>query len=137
MELGYTARLRTGFADAVTRTREALADQGFGVLSEIDVTATLHAKLGAEMENYLILGACNPTLAQRSLGIERQMGLLLPCNVVVREDADEAGVVIVEAVNPDIMVAVTDAPGLTEVAAIAGEKLKAAITTVGLGVPAS
>ena len=107
MKLGYRTTLQTDFDDAVARTREALSDVGFGVLTEIDVKATLKKKLDEDMENYLILGACNPQFAHRALGIERQIGLLLPCNVVVRDDTDHAGTVIVEAMNPDIMVAVT------------------------------
>ncbi len=110
MKLGYRTTLQTSFDDAVARTREALSDVGFGVLTEIDVKATLKKKLDEDMENYLILGACNPQFAHRALGVERQIGLLLPCNVVVRDDTDHDGTVIVEAMNPDIMVAVTDAP---------------------------
>ncbi|MEO9326652.1 DUF302 domain-containing protein [Gordonia aurantiaca] len=131
MELGYRTTLQTTFDDAVARTREALGAVGFGVLTEIDVTSTLKKKLDEDMENYLILGACNPQFAHRALGIERQIGLLLPCNVVVRDDPEKEGSVIVEAMNPDIMVAVTDAPGLPEVAAGAGELLRKAISSLG------
>lgn len=127
MQLGFTTTLHTTFDDAVARVREALAQQGFGVLTEIDVTATLKKKLGADMENFLILGACNPPLAHRALDVDRQIGMLLPCNVVVRSDPDDADVVIVEAMNPEIMVQVTDAPGLRDVAAQATEKLRAAV----------
>ncbi len=127
MELGYRTTLQTTFDDAVARTREALGEVGFGVLTEIDVTATLKKKLDEDMENYLILGACNPQFAHRALGVDRQIGLLLPCNVVVRDDPEHEGSVIVEAMNPDVMVAVTDAPGLPEVAAGAGELLRKAI----------
>ncbi|MCK8613218.1 DUF302 domain-containing protein [Gordonia sp. C13] len=130
MKLGYQTTLQTGFDDAVARTREALSDVGFGVLTEIDVRATLKKKLDEDMENYLILGACNPQSAHRALGIERQIGLLLPCNVVVRDDTDNPGTVIVEAMNPDIMVAVTDAPGLPEVASGAAELLQKAIASL-------
>ncbi|MFW0794063.1 DUF302 domain-containing protein [Gordonia sp. CPCC 205515] len=130
MELGYTTTLPTTFDDAVARTREALTEQGFGVLTEIDVTATLKKKLDEELENYLILGACNPQLAHRALGVDRQLGLLLPCNVVVRDDVENPGTVIVEAMNPDIMVAVTDEPDLRAVAADASTKLKAAIANL-------
>ncbi len=129
MELGFTTRLHTDFDDAVSRTREALAEQGFGVLTEIDVTATMKKKLGEDMENYLILGACNPPLAHRALGVDRQIGLLLPCNVIVRDDPLSSGV-LVEAMNPGIMVQVTDAPGLLDVAADASDKLKAAIAAL-------
>lgn len=74
MQLGLTATLTTTFDDAVLRTREALSQHGFGVLTEIDVTATLKQKLDEDMENYLILGACNPSLPHRALGVDRQIG---------------------------------------------------------------
>ncbi|NKT60732.1 DUF302 domain-containing protein [Rhodococcus hoagii] len=124
MELGISTRLNTEFDDAIARTRAALQEQGFGVLTEIDMQATLKAKIGAEMERYVILGACNPQLAHRAVGVDRQIGLLLPCNVVVRSDGDG---VIVEAMNPALMVAVTEEPGLEEVAAEATNRLQAAI----------
>ena len=88
MGYGTGIRLRGGFADTVVRVREALKDQGFGVLTEIDVQATLKEKLGEDMEPYLILGACNPPLAHRALAVDRRIGLLLPCNVVVRAEGD-------------------------------------------------
>ncbi|MGV9661480.1 DUF302 domain-containing protein [Nocardia niigatensis] len=131
MSLALSATLRTDFADAVERTRKALSDQGFGVLTEIDVTATMKQKLDADMENYLILGACNPSLAHAALGVDRQIGLLLPCNVVVRTDRSDAGTVIVEAMNPDVMVQVAGDPALREVADSATEKLSAAIAALG------
>ncbi|MBM4492795.1 DUF302 domain-containing protein [Rhodococcus hoagii] len=124
MELGISTRLNTEFDDAIARTQAALQEQGFGVLTEIDMQATLKAKIGAEMERYVILGACNPQLAHRAVGVDRQIGLLLPCNVVVRSDGDG---VIVEAMNPALMVAVTEEPGLEEVAAEATTRLQAAI----------
>jgi uncharacterized protein (DUF302 family) len=130
MQLGLTATLTTTFDDAVLRTREALSQQGFGVLTEIDVAATLKQKLDEDMENYLILGACNPSLAHRALGVDRQIGLLLPCNVVVRDDTEHADTVIVEAMNPDIMVQVTDADGLRDVAADAAARLQAAMRSL-------
>ncbi|MBM4479685.1 DUF302 domain-containing protein [Rhodococcus hoagii] len=124
MELGISTRLNTEFDDAIAKTRAALQEQGFGVLTEIDMQATLKAKIGAEMERYVILGACNPQLAHRAVRVDRQIGLLLPCNVVVRSDGDG---VIVEAMNPALMVAVTEEPGLEEVAAEATTRLQAAI----------
>ena len=81
MNIGLSTRLHTSFFDAVARTREALAEQGFGILTEIDVKATLKAKLGTDIEDYLILGACNPPLAHRAISVDRQIRLLLPCNV--------------------------------------------------------
>ncbi|MRH87527.1 DUF302 domain-containing protein [Nocardia sp. SYP-A9097] len=130
MTIALATTLHTDFADAVERTRKALSEQGFGVLTEIDVTATLRQKLGAEMEQYLILGACNPPLAHAALEVDRQIGLLLPCNVVVREDRSSADV-IVEAMNPELMVQVAGEPALRAVADQATAKLRAAIESLG------
>ena len=127
MTLAISTTLHTSFDDAVDRTRKALADQGFGVLTEIDVTATLKAKLDEDMEDYLILGACNPPLAHRAIGVDREIGLLLPCNVVVRADRSDPSAVVVDAMDPQIMVQVADAPGLQDVANEAADKLRAAI----------
>ncbi|SEO81835.1 DUF302 domain-containing protein [Actinacidiphila rubida] len=120
-----TVTLAAPFDEAVARVREALAGQGFGVLTEIDVRATLREKIGAEMEPYLILGACNPPLAHRALDADRSLGLLLPCNVVVRAPAD--GGTLVQAVDPETMVRLSPAPGLPEVADEARRKLDAAL----------
>lgn len=129
MTTGLSTTLHTSFEDAVKRTTDALAAQGFGVLTTIDVKATLKQKLGEDMEDYLILGACNPTLAHRALGIHRQIGQLLPCNVVVRADpAGSDGAILVEAMDPQLMVKVTAEPGaLQDVADQATAKLQAAI----------
>lgn len=130
MALALSTSLRTDFPDAVARTKAALAGQGFGVLTEIDMAATLKAKLGHDMENYLILGACNPPLAHRAVGIDRQIGLLLPCNVVVRADPADDTRVIVEAMNPQILVEVTGEPELRGVADEVTTKLQAAIDSL-------
>ena len=127
MTLALSTTLHTSFADAVDRTRKALADQGFGVLTEIDMKATLKAKLGEDMEDYLILGACNPPLAHRAVTVDRQIGLLLPCNVVVRADPTDPGAVLIDAMNPQVMVQVADQPGLGGVADDATAALRAAI----------
>ncbi|GAB3888691.1 DUF302 domain-containing protein [Kibdelosporangium lantanae] len=127
MDIGMTVRLDMPFADAVNRTRAALQEQGFGVLTEIDVRATLHEKLGEEMEDYLILGACNPPLAHRALRADRQIGMLLPCNVVVRKDGDD---VLVEALNPQVMVNVTGQQALAPVADEATGRLHAALAAL-------
>src|SRR5215213_3537652 len=116
MGIALATTLHTSFEEAVSRTREALAEQGFGVLTEIDMKATLKAKLGEDMEDYLILGACNPPLAHRAVNVDRQIGLLLPCNVVVRADTAEEGTVIVDAMDPQVMVQVSDQPELRGVA---------------------
>ena len=130
MNIAISTPVHASFDDAVARTREALAEQGFGVLTEIDVKATLKAKLGADMEDYLILGACNPPLAHRAVEANRQIGLLLPCNVVVRTDPDHAGTVLVEAMNPGLLVEVTDDPELRPVAEQVNDKLQAAIDSL-------
>jgi uncharacterized protein (DUF302 family) len=136
MNLAISTTLRASFEDAVDMTRKALAEQGFGVLTEIDVKATLKAKLDEDMENYLILGACNPPLAHRAVNVDRKIGLLLPCNVVVRSDPTRDGVVIVDAMDPQIMVQVADESGLREVADDAAEKLHAAIDALSKSAPA-
>ncbi|MCB8913650.1 DUF302 domain-containing protein [Rhodococcus rhodochrous] len=130
MALALTATLRTSFDDAVERTRKALSEQGFGVLTEIDMKATLKAKIGEDMEDYVILGACNPPLAHRAVTVDRQIGLLLPCNVVVRTDPEDPGTVVVDAMNPQMMVQVADSPGLADVADDATTALQAAIDSL-------
>ncbi len=121
----------TDFDTAVAKTKEALSAQGFGVLTEIDMQATLKAKLDEDMEQYLILGACNPNLAHRAVGVMPQIGLLLPCNVLVRADTTTAGSFLVEAMNPAIMVEVTGEAELSSVAQEATTKLQAAISALG------
>jgi uncharacterized protein (DUF302 family) len=128
MDTRLSATLHTSFDEAVERARMALSGQGFGVLSEIDVRATLRAKLGVDMENYLILGACNPPLAHRALDTERRVGLLLPCNVVVRSVG--AGTVLVEAADPRMMADLVDTPAMTTVADEATDRLHAAIDSL-------
>ena len=100
MRYDRTVYLDADFATAVARIREASAEQGFGILTEIDVKATLKAKLDHDMEDYVILGACNPPLAHRALRADRTIGLLLPCNVVVRRDGDRTAV---QALDPGTM----------------------------------
>jgi uncharacterized protein (DUF302 family) len=129
MSYGMTVRVREPFGATVERVRAALKEQGFGVLTEIDVRATLHEKLGERMEDYLILGACNPALAHRALQADRDIGLLLPCNVVVR--ADGAAVTVVQALDPQVMVRVSGEPALGEVADEATRRLRAALAALG------
>lgn len=135
MSIALSTTLQASFDDAVARTREALAAQGFGVLTEIDMKATLNKKLGApagdELGDYLILGACNPPLAQRAVTIDRQIGLLLPCNVVVRRDPGDTATVHVEAMNPQLLVEVTGEAELRPVADEVTAKLQSAIDSLG------
>ncbi len=128
MTYDRTVRLDRDFTAAVKAVREALAEQGFGVLTEIDVTATLKAKLGQDMEDYLILGACNPALAHQALEADRSIGLLLPCNVVVRSDGAST---VVQALDPGTMVTLTGLPALEPVAAEATRRLDAALSSLG------
>ena len=130
MTIALSTVLHTSFADAVASTRNALTQHGFGVLTEIDMKATLKAKLGEDMEEYLILGACNPPLAHRAVNADRQIGLLLPCNVVVRADRADDSAVIVEAMNPQILVEVTGEPALRDIADEVTRKMQAAIDTL-------
>ena len=124
MSYGSSTRLDVPFSQAVARVRAALAGQGFGVLTEIDVTATLKAKLGEQIEDYVILGACNPPLARRALAADRSIGLLLPCNIVLR--ATPAGTVV-EALDPQIMATLTGRPELKPVADEAARRLATAL----------
>jgi uncharacterized protein (DUF302 family) len=127
MSYGTSVTLDIPFAEAVDRVRTALAEQGFGVLTEIDVTATLRARLGEQMEDYIILGACNPPAAHQALGIDRSIGLLLPCNVVVR--ATPAGTVV-EALDPQVMVTMTGRPELKPVADEVARRLAGALAAL-------
>ncbi|WP_205021204.1 DUF302 domain-containing protein [Streptomyces sp. HB132] len=127
MSYDRTVRLDADFDTTVTAVRKALADQGFGILTEIDVKATLKAKLGHDMEDYLILGACNPPLARRALEAERSIGLLLPCNVVVRRDRDTT---VIQALDPGTMVTLTGLDALKPVAGDATARLDAALSSL-------
>jgi uncharacterized protein (DUF302 family) len=121
---GTSVTVRTPFAETVTRVREVLAGQQFGVLTEIDLTATLRKKLGEQMEDYVILGACSPPFAHQALGIDRSIGLLLPCNVVVRAVGDGT---VVEALDPQVMVTLTGRPELKPIADEVARRLASAL----------
>lgn len=124
-----SVRISASLDEALDRARSALADQGFGILAEIDVAATLKAKLGVEIPPQVILGACNAPLAREGLEIEPDLGLLLPCNVVVR--VDQTGQTLVSAVNPEILVSVPGRPELESIAADAKARLHKALMAVG------
>ena len=112
------------FEAVVGRVRAGLAGEGFGVLTEIDVKATLEQKLGVQGEPYLILGACNPPLAHRGLGIEPDIGVLLPCNVIVRQDGES---IHVAAMEPNAAMQLAANPALAPLAAEARERLERAL----------
>ncbi len=115
------------FDETVASVRNALREQGFGVMCEIDVQATMQEKLGIEGDKYLILGACNPPLAHRALTAEREIGLLLPCNVIVYE---AEGGTKVSAIDPELMLGLVANPGLSDVAVEVGERLRSVIESV-------
>jgi uncharacterized protein (DUF302 family) len=125
-----TSATGTDFDEIVSRTREILKDNGFGVLTEIDVQATLKEKLGESMERYLILGACSPSFAHQAVSAEKQIGVLLPCNVVVREDAQQPATVHIEAMNPQLMSQLVDNPAVTPIADQVTEKMRSVIDTL-------
>lgn len=127
MDYGITVTLDKPFTEAAQQVRDALREQGFGVLTEIDVRATMQDKLGEKMEDYIILGACNPPLAHRALAADRSIGLLLPCNVVVRAGQGET---VVEAMNPLVLSQVADEPALIGVADEAAARLRAALAAI-------
>ena len=124
---GFGTTLDLPFDRAVERVKEALKVEGFGVLTEIDVQRTLREKLGQEMERYLILGACNPQLAHQALDREREIGLLLPCNVVVREVEGGSWVGIAD---PQAMLSVSGNPALDDLAAEAKARLQRALDSL-------
>lgn len=125
---GFGMKVGLPYAEAVARTRAALQEQGFGVLTEIDVKQTLKEKRGVDIQPYLILGACNPPLAEQALAAEPEVGLLLPCNVVVYE---EAGGSVVAAMDPEPVLGLVQNPRLTPIAHEVRQRLHAALERVG------
>lgn len=127
-DYGFGTTLKVAYEEAIQLVRAALKAEGFGVLSEIDVRQTLKEKLGVDMAPYLILGACNPSLAHHALTAEPQIGLLLPCNVVVRAEGDQ---VRVEVADPVAMLGIVGNPQLDTVAAEAKQRLQRVIAALG------
>lgn len=118
----FKARMEDDYETAVARVTEALKEEGFGVLTEIDVRATLKRKLGVDRRPYTILGACNPELANKALEADPDIGALLPCNVVVREDDD--GKVTVLFMDPAAVMGLVNKPGVEEIAQDVKQRLE-------------
>ena len=128
MSYGISTVVDAPFPETLERVRAALQREGFGILTEIDFAATLRAKIGAVMDPYVVLGACNPPLAHRALTTEPAIGLLLPCNVAVRADGERT---LVEALDPQVMVTLTGNPHVQALADDATARLRAALATLG------
>ncbi len=124
---GFSRQLEMGYEDATQRVKDALKAEGFGVLTEIDVKDTLKNKLDVDFRRYQIIGACNPPLAHKALQAELQVGLLLPCNVIIYEEGDGA---VVAAFDPEAAMGLADNPALGEVAKEARERLGRALTSI-------
>jgi uncharacterized protein (DUF302 family) len=127
--MGFTRRIdrEVDYDTAVSRTKAALQDQGFGTLTEVDIRQTLKEKLDVDTDPQLIIGACNPQLAHRALDIDARVATLLPCNVVVRA---EGGRTVVEALDPAMMAEVSGDPALADVADEAARRIQAALDAV-------
>ncbi|MCL5947267.1 MAG: DUF302 domain-containing protein [Chloroflexi bacterium] len=124
---GLQTVVKLPFEEAVQRTKNALKGEGFGILTEIDVQKTLKDKLGVGFEPYIILGACNPPLAHRSLQAEHDLGLLLPCNVIVHQHGDEA---VVAAADPRAMLGIVDNEAVQSIAEEARARLERALSSL-------
>jgi uncharacterized protein (DUF302 family) len=127
MNYGYKRNVSLPFAEAVEKVKSELSKEGFGVLTEIDVQATLKKKLDVEYDKYLILGACNPPFALEALKAEKDIGLLMPCNVVVYE---EGGQIFVSAVLPTVAMGMVENVSLVDIAKTAEEKLRRVVDSV-------
>ena len=120
--LGFDVFLNSSYDEAITAVTDELKKEGFGILTEIDVKATLKKKLDVDFRPYKILGACNPPLAHKALSLVPEVGLLLPCNVTVAQEED--GRIHISIINPQQMLGVVDHPGMAEIACDAEERLR-------------
>jgi uncharacterized protein (DUF302 family) len=130
LKYGFEKKLeRATFEDAVGQVTDALKAEGFGILTEIDVKETLKKKLDLDFRRYVILGACNPSLAHKALMAEPHIGLLLPCNVAVQEAPD--GGVVVSVADPNVMFTLVDNADIAPVAQVAKQRLRRVIDAIG------
>lgn len=127
MTYGYRKKLPFSYKEAVQKTKDALTQDGFGILSEIDVKETLKKKLGMEYDNYVILGACNPPLAHKALQAEREIGLLLPCNLIVYSEENST---YVSAILPSVAMGMVENPDLAAIAEEVEAKLKRVVDSL-------
>jgi uncharacterized protein (DUF302 family) len=124
----FSKTVRSGFDEAVSKITQALKEEGFGILTEIDVKSTLKKKLDVDFRKYRILGACNPPYAYKALQAEDKVGTMLPCNVIVQETDD--GEVEIAAIDPIASMKAIDNPGLRDIAEIISQKLKTIVENV-------
>jgi len=127
MNYSYSKKVELSYEEALTKVRETLKERGFGVLTEIDVKATMQEKLGEEYDNYIILGACNPPFAHKALQAEKEVGLLLPCNVLVYSDEEGTHV---SAILPSVGMQMVENSALATITQEVEEKLKGAMDAV-------
>lgn len=127
MNYGISKEVDLSFEEAIEKVKEELQKEGFGILTEIDVKKTLKEKLNVDYDNYIILGACNPPFAYKALQAEKEIGLLLPCNVIVYS---QNGKTFVSTINPSVAMSMIDSQELNEMAQEIGEKLKKVIENI-------
>jgi uncharacterized protein (DUF302 family) len=124
-QLGFRKTLKSSYEEAIEKVTQALKKEGFGILTQIDVKDTLKKKLNVNFQKYIILGACNPSFAYQALQAETEIGLLLPCNVIVYQN--DSGETVVSAINPQSAMSMIDNPKLGQIATQVATKLKAVI----------
>lgn len=123
----YKKKINLSFVDAIAKTKEALASEGFGVLTEINVQETLKKKLNVDYVNYIILGACNPSFAYQALKAEQEIGLLLPCNIIIYESQDS---VFVSTILPSVAMKMVENNEVAEIARKVENKLKKVVDSI-------
>lgn len=130
MSYGKTIEVDMPVQEALPKVRSAFKEQGFGTLTEIDMAATLKEKIGQDIEPYVLLGMCNPNLASQALAVEKEIGLLLPCNVVVRREGART---LIQALDPEVMVGVPDNEAMRPIAQDAADRIDKALQALVQG----